>query len=40
MAGVQTAFDKDVFRRYLNNPIEAQRKHKKANVKKIQISAK
>lgn len=40
MAGVQTAFDKDVFKRYMNKPIEAQKNLKKSNVKKFTITEK
>jgi len=37
MAGVQTAFDKDVFKRYMHKPVEAQKNLKKTNVKKFTI---
>lgn len=40
MSGVQTMFDKDVFRRYMMKPIKEQKSKNKSNYKKITIEEK
>lgn len=40
MSGVQTMFDKDVFRRYMMKPIKEQKLKNKSNYKKITIEEK